>query len=73
MILYLYQLTRTTVMYTISKSSSLLSKIFLQFFLLFFLFTNSLYAETNTKKLVYLVSDINIPFWKILSKGIQTI
>ena len=25
----------------------------------------------NTKKLAYLVSDINIPFWKIMAKGIQ--
>lgn len=59
-------------MYSSTKSISHCFKIFLQLLVLFFLFNTSLSAEPNTKKLVYIVSDINIPFWKVLSKGIQT-
>lgn len=62
-------------MYSISKPSSLLFKLFLLFFLLLFLNNTNIYAKIikkDTKKIVYLVSDINIPFWEILSKGIKT-
>lgn len=38
-------------------------------FILLLIFTISLQADSN-KKLAYLVSDISIPFWQIMSKGI---
>ncbi|MFP4333142.1 MAG: substrate-binding domain-containing protein [Campylobacterales bacterium] len=38
-------------------------------FVLFLIFTLSLQADSN-KKLAYLVSDMSIPFWQIMSKGI---
>ena len=59
-------------MYAILNPQLLIFKIFFQIFILLSFFNISLYAENDTKKLVYLVSDINIPFWKTLSKGIQT-
>lgn len=31
----------------------------------------SLYANTHTKKIAYIASDMSIPFWQILSRGIQ--
>ena len=37
--------------------------------LLLFFFISNLYSKT--KKLFYIVSDINIPFWQIISKGIK--
>lgn len=62
-------------MYTFSKPLLVIIKLFLQFFMFFSFFSIVLYAKNDikdTKKLAYLVSDINIPFWKILAKGIQT-
>ncbi len=49
-------------------------KIFKNRFLLFlvFLLSSSLYAnDVSTKRLAYVVSDISIPFWEIMSKGIK--
>jgi ribose transport system substrate-binding protein len=46
----------------------LLTKILLSLSLLFF---TSLSAS-ETKKIAYLVSDINIPFWEIMSRGIKS-
>jgi ribose transport system substrate-binding protein len=45
----------------------LFSKIILTISLLFFTNINA----NETKKLAYLVSDINIPFWEIMSRGIK--
>lgn len=49
-------------------------KIFKNRFLLFlvFLLSSSLYAnDVSTKRLAYVVSDMSIPFWEIMSKGIK--
>lgn len=41
-------------------------------FLLFFVLIVSLQAEPKTKRLAYLVSDTSIPFWDIMSRGIES-
>ena len=43
---------------------------FSKIIILFLLFLSSLFANQH-KKLAYIVSDINIPFWQIISKGIK--
>ena len=45
----------------------MLLKMILTFFLI-----SSLYASQADKKMIYLVSDIRIPFWSIMSKGIES-
>ena len=42
-------------------------------FSIIFIFTisNAKNVETNNKKIAYIVSDISIPFWQIMSKGIK--
>lgn len=40
-------------------------------FLFLFLFLCSLNANQSNKKIVYIVSDLEIPFWQIMSKGIK--
>ena len=44
-------------------------KIFI--FIFCFIFVSFLYSN-DSKKIAYLVSDIRIPFWEIMSKGIKT-
>lgn len=41
-----------------------------RFFIIFMFFVISL-ANASEKKLVYIVSDIRIPFWEIMSKGVK--
>ncbi|WP_108060249.1 substrate-binding domain-containing protein [Poseidonibacter lekithochrous] len=36
------------------------------------LITSMIQASTTNKKLIYMTSDINIPFWQIMSKGINS-
>ncbi|QKJ22955.1 substrate-binding domain-containing protein [Poseidonibacter lekithochrous] len=36
------------------------------------LITTMIQASTTNKKLIYMTSDINIPFWQIMSKGINS-
>lgn len=43
---------------------------FSKIIILFLLLLSSLFANQH-KKLAYIVSDINIPFWQIISKGIK--
>ncbi|MGJ0289397.1 substrate-binding domain-containing protein [Aliarcobacter cryaerophilus] len=43
---------------------------FSKIIILFLLFLSSLFANQH-KRLAYIVSDINIPFWQIISKGIK--
>ena len=44
----------------------------MKLFILLILLLSSLFSQNiPTKKLVYIVSDINIPFWEIMSKGIK--
>lgn len=42
-----------------------------KFFITIFLIFNFTYASENDKKLIYIVPDLNIPFWKIMSNGIE--
>ncbi|UTJ06501.1 substrate-binding domain-containing protein [Arcobacter roscoffensis] len=41
--------------------------------LFFIIFNNSLLQATETKKIVYITADMKIPFWSIMSKGINNI
>lgn len=44
----------------------------MKLFVLLIVFISSLFSQNiPTKKLAYVVSDINIPFWEIMSKGIK--
>lgn len=44
----------------------------MKLFILLILLLSSLFSQNiPTKKLVYIVSDISIPFWEIMSKGIK--
>lgn len=40
-------------------------------FIVIFLISNFLNASENNKKLIYLVPDLNIPFWEIMSNGVK--
>ena len=40
-------------------------------FIVIFLIFNFLNASENNKKLIYLVPDLNIPFWEIMSNGVK--
>lgn len=46
-------------------------KIIKKLFLLFLFFSFS-HANEQQKKIAYIVSDLSIPFWKIMSKGIES-
>jgi ribose transport system substrate-binding protein len=51
-----------------------LSKLLLTFLIFCFLYVNAnelVQDKTNKKKIVYIVSDISIPFWNIMAKGIE--
>lgn len=41
--------------------------------LLIFTLLSTLMLNANSKKIVYITADMNIPFWKIMSKGIHNI
>lgn len=43
---------------------------YFKFLIIFTIFMTS-YANASEKKLIYIVSDIRIPFWEIMSKGIK--
>ena len=46
----------------------------MKLFILLILLLSSLFSQNiPTKKLVYIVSDISIPFWEIMSKGIKEV
>ena len=50
----------------------LLKDLTMKLFILLILLLSSLFSQNiPTKKLVYIVSDISIPFWEIMSKGIK--
>lgn len=55
------------------KNSSKISFVMIFFFLIGLILMQPLQAHTmhSEKKLAYIVSDINIPFWEILSRGIS--
>jgi ribose transport system substrate-binding protein len=46
-------------------------KLFKVFILLVFILSSTVADENRKKRLAYLVSDINIPFWSIMAKGIK--
>lgn len=43
----------------------------LKFFIAIFLIFNFINASENDKKLIYIVPDLNIPFWKLMSNGVE--
>ena len=62
-------------MYKTSEYSLSFFKTLLISIIVLCIFNLNLYAQTNenkTKKIAYLVSDIKIPFWEIISKGIKS-
>ncbi len=53
------------------STSLVFKKIAPVLMLLMLLLTNGISAAESSKKLVYLVSDLRIPFWEIMSRGIK--